>query len=427
MVNQQQQKPPDLPEIIGPSLERHLNRIAKWKDSDEPILFLGKTGTGKELFAQYLASLNGKPFYPMNCIGIPENLFESELFGHEKGAFTGANDKRIGLIEQAGEGTVFLDEIGDLSNYTLGKILRLIQFKEFRPVGSNKTKFAACRFVAATNKNEIRQDLVERFIKFGIPTVTMRGKDIYHLLQHFLTKAGYESISLLAALMLIEYTWPGNVREIEKTCMRLGIEKGGSKLGYKDLMDDVCFVKIFLDIRSAESELFRNGIKSPFYEELKQIKSGGIERKVVNLDDSFPQTVGMLVEKFLWFVYATGFGFTPPYPHYMCHYSVLAKRLDPLASHPKIPQKSHDKEHDKEQDKEVDDLPWDDDAENDDRDQHSELSASDIFDSTTPDELKCKWLEHHLDKGMTKEEIAVKAGRSKSVIYKWIKSFGLNS
>ena len=77
MVNRQQQKPPHLPEIVGPSLERHLNRIAKWKDSDEPILFLGKTGTGKELFAQYLASLNGKPFYPMNCVGIPENLFEN--------------------------------------------------------------------------------------------------------------------------------------------------------------------------------------------------------------------------------------------------------------------------------------------------------------------------------------------------------------
>lgn len=428
MADQQQPKVPDLPDIIGPSLQSHLDRLVKWKDSKEPILFLGETGTGKELFARYLARFSGKDIHPVNCIGISESLFESELFGHEKGAFTGADRRQIGLVEKALDGIIFLDEIGDLPDHTQGKILRLVQFGEYKPVGLNKNKHARCRFFAASNKKDIRADLMERFINFRIPPLWGRGEDIYYLLQHFLSKEGYKYITLLASLLLIEYKWEGNVREIEKTCHRFAVERGGETLNHHDVSTDWRFSRILYDIELAEKELHRYALSSPFYAEIISTLSpenarGKTKETVLSLDKSFPSELARLVGRFRFNIWKIE-GLTPPMPPYLCHYSDWAKSFE-RSLYRKIDSQQNLQKAD------VKDSPFDEVFPTTEKGEKPNASPqheaeTGLFDSTSPDELQCKWLKHHLRQGLTKEEIAVKAGRSKATIYKWIKKFGLD-
>ena len=207
--------------------------------SDATVLIRGSSGTGKELVARAIVNLSPrreKPFVCLNCAALPENLVESELFGHEKGAFTGATGRRIGRAEAADGGTLFLDEIGDLSLQTQVKLLRFIQERTFSRVGSNAELRSNVRFLAATSRNLeelmskklFREDLYYRLDIFPIsmPDLSKRKSDIILLAEHFIEKMNVKygkkvsRLSTPAINMLMAYHWPGNVRELENCIER---------------------------------------------------------------------------------------------------------------------------------------------------------------------------------------------------------------
>ena len=222
--------------IIGNSHEMRMvyKRICQVAQSDTTVLIQGESGTGKELVASaihYNSQRLGKPFIKVNCAALSENLLESELFGHEKGAFTGAYQRRTGRIEEAEGGTLFLDEIGEFSPVIQVKLLRVIQEREYESVGSNKTRKANVRIITATNRDleaavragTFRQDLYYRINVFPIylPPLRNRKSDIILLANYFIEKYSRKMnklvnrISTSAINMLLAYHWPGNVRELE--------------------------------------------------------------------------------------------------------------------------------------------------------------------------------------------------------------------
>lgn len=213
--------------------------IEQVADSNATVLIRGESGTGKDLVAHaihYNSSRANKPFVKVNCTALPETLLESELFGHEKGAFTGATERKIGRFEKASGGTIFLDEIGDFSMNLQVKLLRIIQFKEFERVGGTDTIKANVRIIVATNKNLeeqikdklFREDLYYRINVFPIflPPLRERKDDIMLLADYFLEQFARENnkritrISTPAIEMLTSYHWPGNVRELENCVER---------------------------------------------------------------------------------------------------------------------------------------------------------------------------------------------------------------
>jgi len=214
--------------------------IEKVAESSATVLIQGESGTGKELAAQaihQMSARSGKNFVPINCAAIPDDLLESELFGHVKGSFTGAYSNRIGRFEMADKGTLFLDEIGDLKPTLQVKLLRVLQTREFEPVGSTKSQKVNVRIIAATNKNleemvatrEFREDLYYRLsvIPISIPPLRERREDIPLLIHNFLsvfnTEHNYsvKGFSREALDILSNYDWPGNVRELENLVERL--------------------------------------------------------------------------------------------------------------------------------------------------------------------------------------------------------------
>jgi len=222
--------------IIGNShvMQDVFRRIFQVAPSETTVLIRGESGTGKELVASaihYSGNRAGKPFVKINCAALSENLLESELFGHEKGAFTGAMHTRIGLIEEAQGGTLFLDEIGDISPLMQAKLLRVLQEHEFQRVGSNKVISADIRIITATNRNLeaaieqnlFRQDLYFRINVFPIhvPPLREHKEDIMALADHFALKFAKKMgktisrISTNAINMMYTYHWPGNIRELE--------------------------------------------------------------------------------------------------------------------------------------------------------------------------------------------------------------------
>lgn len=228
-------------DLIGSGKKMRLvfEQIRQVASSDATVLIRGASGTGKELVARAIQSLsdrNKKPFVVLNCAALPETLVESELFGHEKGAFTDAHERRIGLAEAANGGTLFLDEIGDLSIAVQVKLLRFLQQRTFSRIGSNVELHSDVRFIAATSRNLedlmdrklFREDLYYRLSVFPIdlPDLSERSEDILPLAQNFLmrmnAKYGKEvtSISTPAANQLQAYSWPGNVRELENCIER---------------------------------------------------------------------------------------------------------------------------------------------------------------------------------------------------------------
>ncbi len=230
--------------IIGQSqpIRNVLNMIEKVADTDSTILVSGESGTGKELIAKaihYNSSRKDKPFVPINCGAIPNELLESELFGHVKGAFTGAISNRQGRFEIANKGTLFLDEIGDLSPNLQVKLLRVLQERRFEPVGSAKTIESDVRIVAATNvdlakavkEGSFREDLFYRLnvIPIHIPPLRERSDDIPLLLEHFINKFNQHKgiqitgIHPMALEKLKQYAWPGNIRELENFIERISI------------------------------------------------------------------------------------------------------------------------------------------------------------------------------------------------------------
>lgn len=198
-----------------------------------PVLIQGETGVGKELIAQAVACVYDK-FVTVNCSAIPDNLFESELFGHTRGAFTGAQNERIGLFEAADGGAIFLDEIGDMPLHAQVKLLRVLQSKEIRPLGANRTKHIDVRIIAATNRDlqqeiaekHFREDLYYRLnvIPVQISPLRERKEDIEDLANYFIrtyqTAGENYSLSSEALIKLQEYDWPGNIRELENVIQR---------------------------------------------------------------------------------------------------------------------------------------------------------------------------------------------------------------
>jgi DNA-binding NtrC family response regulator len=231
----------DFENIVGQSKEitSLINEVKKIADSKSNVLLLGETGTGKELFARaihYNSSRRDRQFIPINCSAIPDNLLESELFGYVKGAFTGASSTKRGLFEEADGGTVFLDEIGDLSQPLQAKLLRAIDDREIRPLGGVQSRKVDVRFISAINKDILtmlkdgtfREDLYYRIniITLRLTPLRERTEDIVILAKHFLKKYSFEIgknvkfIDDKAIKLLIDYHWPGNVRELQNIIER---------------------------------------------------------------------------------------------------------------------------------------------------------------------------------------------------------------
>jgi len=231
----------DFTNIIGQSkvITTLIEEVKKIADSKSNILVLGETGTGKELFTRAIhfnSSRRDKPFVPVNCSAIPDNLLESEFFGYLKGAFTGAHQSKRGLLEEADGGTIFLDEIADLNPSLQAKLLRVIDDHEIRPLGSTQSRKVNIRIIAATNKNLqqavkdglCREDLYYRLtvVTLRLPPLRERQEDILLLAKYFLTKYALEigkpvrEIHESSAKLLRDYPWPGNVRELQNIMER---------------------------------------------------------------------------------------------------------------------------------------------------------------------------------------------------------------
>jgi two-component system nitrogen regulation response regulator GlnG len=223
--------------------------IGRVAGQDVTALIQGETGTGKELVARAIyqhSRRSAGPFLAINCAAIPESLLESELFGHEKGAFTGADRRRIGKFEQANGGTVFLDEVGDMAPLTQAKMLRLLQEQQFERLGGNETVTTDIRVLAASNQDlealvaqgRFRQDLYYRLSVFTIrlPPLRERGDDLALLVQHYLRRFGHElgkdvqTVAPEAMELLRQYPWPGNVRELQSVLKQALLHATGSVL-----------------------------------------------------------------------------------------------------------------------------------------------------------------------------------------------------
>ncbi|MDO8644193.1 MAG: sigma-54 dependent transcriptional regulator [bacterium] len=239
---------------VSPQIQEVQQIITKVAASDSTILILGESGTGKELVARaihYNSPRADKPLIPVNCGAIPEELLESELFGHMKGAFTGAIQNKLGRFDAADQGTIFLDEIGDMSPKLQVKILRVLQERHFEPVGSTKTREVNVRIITATNKNlqelvktgQFREDLYYRLnvIPIVVPPLRDRRGDLPVFLKHFMEQFNKENgkkvtgFSDATLQILSRHSWPGNVRELENLVERLVILKGEGMIDLKDL------------------------------------------------------------------------------------------------------------------------------------------------------------------------------------------------
>ncbi len=235
--------------LIGrsPKVQLVLQQIEKMSSSRWPVLILGETGTGKELIAKTVhnRSVPG-PFVVVDCSSLVGPLMESELFGHMKGAFTGAANAKVGLIEMANGGTAFFDEIGELPLDLQAKLLRVLQEKEFRPVGSNHVRRSDFRVISATNRNlaaevekgTFRQDLYFRLnvITLRLPPLRTRVEDIPELVEHFLRRYGRGHVMSTEAMeVLHSYEWPGNVRQLEHCIQHMVAVNSGPVLHPQDL------------------------------------------------------------------------------------------------------------------------------------------------------------------------------------------------
>jgi len=279
--------------------------ISKASSASATVLITGESGTGKELAARaihYSSVRSSAPFVPINCGGIPEGLLESELFGHVKGAFTGATESRAGFFHAADGGTIFLDEISDMSLAMQVKLLRVLQDKEVCMVGSNRTRKVDVRILAATNKDLqglvkkglFREDLFYRLnvITIIIPPLRERGDDILLLAHHFLTQFAAESgkattrFSDEALQSLRSYNWPGNVRELENVIQRLVVMTDGDVIEVPDLPSLMRFSALrktgfTRTLAEVESEYITNVLASVDGNKTRAAEILGIDRKTL--------------------------------------------------------------------------------------------------------------------------------------------------
>jgi two-component system, NtrC family, response regulator AtoC len=260
MLKQPLEEPRNFPEIVGNSapMQRLFDLLERVCDSDTSVLITGESGTGKELVAKTLhrrSRRGSRPFVAINCAAMPENLLESELFGHTKGSFTGAHATKAGLMVEADGGTLFLDEIGDMPPGLQAKLLRALQQKTVRAVGDVKEVPFDARIIAATNsdledkveRGDFREDLYFRLnvIEIEIPPLRDRSNDVLTLAQHFMEKFAERSrkpvraISPEVADKLLSYPWPGNVRELSNCIERAVVLSRGEELGPDSLPENI--------------------------------------------------------------------------------------------------------------------------------------------------------------------------------------------
>ncbi|MFC1480759.1 sigma-54-dependent transcriptional regulator [Candidatus Neomarinimicrobiota bacterium] len=262
---EQQVAPVSLDNLLGligesKAMLQVYNSIAKAASASVTVLITGESGTGKELVARaihYNSLRSTAPFIPINCAGIPEGLFESELFGHTKGAFTGATSSRVGFFQTAVGGTIFLDEISETSPGMQVKLLRVLQDKEVCMVGARRAEKVDVRIIAATNsdlqnliiKSVFREDLFFRLnvISIKVPPLREREDDILQLIQHFASKYAQELdvplpvFSRQAYQALRDYSWPGNVRELENLVQSVIVMNGDKEIDVSDLPQHMRF------------------------------------------------------------------------------------------------------------------------------------------------------------------------------------------
>jgi DNA-binding NtrC family response regulator len=283
-------------------------QVEKVADTDSTVLIYGESGTGKELIARalhYNSYRQDKPLVPINCGAIPEDLLESELFGHEKGAFTGATAQRLGRFELANGGTIFLDEIGEMRPSLQVKILRVLQEREFERIGGTRTIKVDVRILAATNKNledlvarqQFRDDLFWRLnvIPITMPPLRERLSDIPLLVAHFIARFNAEKkqhltgISPEALQMLQSYHWPGNVRELENTVERIAILKGSGMIMPEDLPEKIARPSLSRSVPGVnipDDGIDFDAMVETFEKQLLMqalVKAGGVKSKAANL------------------------------------------------------------------------------------------------------------------------------------------------
>jgi len=300
--------------ILGksPALEIVLDKVKLVGPSKATVLLTGDTGTGKELIAQSIHQNSDRsrgPFVPVHCAALPSNLLESELFGHEKGAFTGASERRIGRFESANQGTLFLDEIGEIDSATQVKLLRFLETKSIERLGSLDTIEIDTRLVCATNKNlhqmtqsgEFREDLYYRLnvVTIELPALRERGDDIKLLLDHFLSQFSVENNFPLPHLnsetinILSSYSWPGNIRELRNFCENLVVLNRGGEIspydldarffsGSSDSNSNVQGVDITLSVEENEKRLLRNALLQAGGNRTKAAQLMGVSRRTLH-------------------------------------------------------------------------------------------------------------------------------------------------
>ena len=301
------QPPPARHGLIGESepMGKVFRAIAKAASTSATVLITGESGTGKELVARaihYGGPRSSAPFVPVNCGGIPEGLLESELFGHVKGAFTGATESRAGFFHAADSGTVFLDEVSEMSLSMQVKLLRVLEDKEICMVGSTRARKVDVRILAATNKDlaalvkkgAFREDLFYRLnvIAIAVPPLRERGDDILLLARHFVARFSEEAgkprsrFSDNALSVLRNYNWPGNVRELENVIQRLVVMTDGEHIEVPDLPTLMRFSALrktgfTRTLAEVEAEHIRNVLASANGNKTQAAEILGIDRKTL--------------------------------------------------------------------------------------------------------------------------------------------------
>ena len=304
--------------IIGQaqSLQNVFRAIGKISNSDITVLIRGESGTGKELIAQAVhdnSQRSQSSFIAINVAAIPHDLLESELFGHEKGSFTGAQAQRIGRFEQARGGTLFLDEIGDMHPELQTRLLRVLSSQEFYRVGGHEPIKSDVRIIAATNQSiedliktsKFREDLYHRLnvFKIELPSLRERNEDIPALVDYFLKLSSVElktekkEIDNIALKYLVNFSWPGNIRQLENTCRYLTVMCASSTISMEDLPEDILkksisTSEIDVDWKSNLQEHIRRQIQT----DKSIIKKVSVEIEKVLIDESLKASNGVKLE-----------------------------------------------------------------------------------------------------------------------------------
>lgn len=304
-------KPENGDQFVGrsPQMLEVFKSIGRVAAQNVNVLIRGESGTGKELVARAIyqhSPRSNECFMAVNCAALTETLLESELFGYEKGAFTGADKQRIGKFEQCNGGTLFLDEVGDMSQLTQGKVLRLLQEQKFERVGGNKTIETDVRIIAATNRNleemvkdgSFREDLFYRLngMTISLPPLRERGKDIALLVEHYLNAACYEmgrteteGVSSEALDLMMQYRWPGNVRELQSV-IRQSLLNSTSPIIIPSFLPGELLGETAADVTivsSADPEISETGDTLP----LSDLRLFVDERLVANSTDLYSETL----------------------------------------------------------------------------------------------------------------------------------------